>query len=78
MLDHVEGIDPSEWPWEQLEGSMTALFPTDVNKSSFEFPDDLTEDEAVDAFIVDSEKKWTARIEEVGTFTQFNVAYFNH
>ena len=66
VLDHVEGIDASEWPWEQLEGSMTALFPTDVNRASFEAPDDLTVDEAIDAFVVDSEKKYNARIEEVG------------
>ena len=66
VLDHIEGIDASEWPWEQLEGSMTALFPTDVNRASFERPDDLTVDEAIDAFVVDSERKYAARSEEVG------------
>jgi preprotein translocase subunit SecA len=67
VLDHVQGFDPSEWPWESLEAAMTALFPTEIGKKTFEYPEDLSEEEVIDAFIEDSEKKYAARIEEVGS-----------
>ena len=66
VLDHVQGIDPSEWPWEALEAAMTSLFPTGVTRKSFAQPDDLNEDELVDAFLEDAENKFEARTEEVG------------
>jgi len=66
VLDQVQGIDPSEWPWEQLEGSVTALYPTTVRRASFDFPDDLSQDEVVDAYLEDAEKVFAGRIEEIG------------
>ena len=66
VLDHTQGIDPSEWPWESLEGAVTALFPTEVTRSSFANPEDLNEEELVEAFLEDAEKKYEARIEDVG------------
>ena len=67
VLDHIEGIDPSEWPWEQLEGAVTALFPTTIKKGHFDHPDDVTEDEAVDAFLENAEQVYESRVEEVGS-----------
>ena len=66
VLDHVEGIDPSEWPWESLGAAMTSVFPTSVERSSFEFPDDLSEDEVVETFLKDAERQYEVRVEEVG------------
>jgi preprotein translocase subunit SecA len=66
VLDQIEGIDPSEWPWDQLDASMTTLFPTDVKRKSFPAPEDLNENELVEAYLADAEAKFEARIEEVG------------
>jgi preprotein translocase subunit SecA len=66
VLDQVEGIDPSEWPWEQLEPAVLSLFPTSLDRSSFDHPEDMTEDELVDAYLEDADKVYAAREEEVG------------
>jgi len=66
VLDHVEGIDPSEWPWDSLKAGMTTVFPTTVDRGSFEFPDDVGEDEVIESFIKDAEREYERRIEEVG------------
>jgi preprotein translocase subunit SecA len=65
-LDHIEGIDPSEWPWDSLEAAMTALFPTGVSRSSFDHPEDLTEDELIDAYTGDADEKYAGRVAEIG------------
>ena len=66
VLENVGGIDPSEWPWDGLHASMTSVFPTDVKRSSFDHPDDLTEDELIEAYLDDAEKQYEARVEEIG------------
>ena len=74
VLDHIQGIDPSEWPWDGLGGAMTAVFPTGVSRSSFDHADDLNEVELVDAFLEDAQKKYQERLVEVGVDTLNRLA----
>jgi preprotein translocase subunit SecA len=66
ILGTVGGLDPADWDWEELSALMTAIFPTDVDRDSFEHPDDLTETEAIEAYQVDAEQKYLARAAEIG------------
>jgi preprotein translocase subunit SecA len=66
VLDHVQGIDPSEWQWGSLIAGVNVVFPTKMDRSFFEFPDDTGEDEVVEAFIKDAEREYERRVEQVG------------
>ena len=46
-----------------------AMFPTDVQRSSFDHPDDVSEAEVIAAYQEDAEAKYIARADEIGPET---------
>jgi preprotein translocase subunit SecA len=66
LLGTVGGLDPADWDWDELTSVMTAIFPTEVSRSSFEQPDDASESEVIEAYQADAEQKYAARAEEIG------------
>jgi len=66
ILGTVGGLDPADWDWDELNTLMTAIFPTEVGRDSFDHPDDASETEVIEAYQTDAEQKYVARSEEIG------------
>jgi preprotein translocase subunit SecA len=62
----AEGIDPSEWDWDEFLARMTTIYPTELTRSSFANPDDADEAEVVDAFRAEAATVYEEREAEIG------------
>ncbi len=63
----TNGIDPDEWDWEGFTERISTIYTPTIGPGSFEHPEDLSPDEAVDAFLEDAESVYATRDEELGT-----------
>jgi preprotein translocase subunit SecA len=66
VLAVVEGVEPYDWDWEELQSNMTQLYPTSLTRESFGDPEVLTEDDIVDAYLADSANAYKEREAELG------------
>ncbi len=62
----TSGRDPVDWDWDDLLARLTQIYPTKLSRSSFDHPDDLTEDEVVEAFLDESREAYEEREAELG------------
>jgi preprotein translocase subunit SecA len=69
VLQTTQGIDPSEWDWDDLVARITTIYPTQITKAAFEDPDDLDDDELIDALIEEAAGVYTEREDEIGADT---------
>jgi preprotein translocase subunit SecA len=65
VRDMTDGIDPSEWDWDELETHITELYPTNLTRSSFDDPQDLVTEEVIDAFVTEAAEAYSARETEL-------------
>jgi preprotein translocase subunit SecA len=69
VLETTHGVDPSEWDWDDLQTRLTAIYSTELTKSSFADPDDLDDEELVEAVLEEAERVYKAREDEIGVDT---------
>jgi len=62
----TQGLDPADWDWDEFVTRITQIYPTTLTRSSFDHPEDLDEDEVIEAFLAESERLYAAREEELG------------
>ncbi|MDK1010377.1 MAG: preprotein translocase subunit SecA [Actinomycetota bacterium] len=61
VREMTSGVDPSEWEWDELTAAMTELYPTKLSERSFDDPQDLMEDEVIDAYVDEAADAYGAR-----------------
>jgi preprotein translocase subunit SecA len=66
VLAVIEGVEPFDWDWEELQSSMALLYPTSLTKEAFPDPEILTEDEVIEAYLAESAAAYEAREAELG------------
>ncbi len=66
VLAVVEGVEPYDWDWEELQSNMAQLYPTSLTRESFGDPEVLTEGDIVDAYLADSANAYEEREAELG------------
>ncbi len=66
VLSEVEGVDPFDWDWDDIETTMSTIFPTTLSRSSFDHPEDMTSGELVEAYLEDAEGIYAKREAEFG------------
>ncbi len=57
----TEGLDPTEWDWDEFLAGLRAIYPSRLDRASFDDPDDLTEGEVLDAFLADAAAVYAER-----------------
>ena len=62
----TEGIDPSEWDWDDLLARLSQIYPTELKRDSFEQPNDLTEDDVTPRFQEEAAAVYERREGEIG------------
>ncbi|NOX22737.1 MAG: preprotein translocase subunit SecA [Actinobacteria bacterium] len=67
VLFIIQGVEPFDWDWEELQNNMAQLYPASLTRESFGDPEVLTEDDVVEAYLADSANAYKAREEELGT-----------
>ncbi len=65
VQEMTDGIDPSEWGWEEMTVGMQELYPTKLSVGAFNNPQDLLEGEVVDAYVEEAEVAYLARQDEL-------------
>ena len=66
VLAVIEGVEPYDWDWEELQSNMAQLYPTSLTKESFPDAEVLTEDDVVDAYLAESANAYKEREAELG------------
>jgi preprotein translocase subunit SecA len=61
----TDGIDPSEWDWDELATRIGELYPSKLSKSSFSDPQDLVAEEVIEAFAVEATEAYRTREDEL-------------
>jgi preprotein translocase subunit SecA len=61
VREMTDGIDPSEWEWDELHTRLVELYPTKLGRDSFEDPRDLVAEEVVDAYLAEAADAYLAR-----------------
>ena len=51
VREMTDGVDASEWDWEELSTHTSELYPTKLGRDSFGDPRDLMAEEVVDAYV---------------------------
>ncbi|MEE8457682.1 MAG: preprotein translocase subunit SecA, partial [Acidimicrobiia bacterium] len=67
VRDMTEGIDPSEWDWDELHAHLIELYPTKLGRDSFDDPQDLVAEEIVDAYVAEAADAYLAREADLTT-----------
>jgi preprotein translocase subunit SecA len=67
VLAMTGGVDPEEWDWDGFTEQMMSVYTPSISKENFDHPSDLTADEAVEAYLVDAEKVYKEREDELTT-----------
>ena len=57
--------DPFDWDWDEFTVRVQALYPTTLERDSFDHPEDLDAMEVIDAYLQDAERVYAAREEEL-------------
>jgi preprotein translocase subunit SecA len=65
VREMTDGIDPSEWDWDELHTHITELYPTTLTRSSFDDPQDLVAEEVIDAYVTGAAEAYSAREAEL-------------
>jgi len=63
----ADGIDPSEWDWDELHTRLAELYPTKLGRDSFDRPQDLLAEEVVDAYLAEAADAYLAREADLTT-----------
>ena len=58
--------DPIDWDWEEFLPRIRQIYPSELTRESFDQPDDLVEDDLVDAYLEEAEDVYARREEELG------------
>jgi preprotein translocase subunit SecA len=61
VREMTDGVDASEWDWEELSTHTSELYPTKLGRDSFGDPRDLMAEEVVDAYVAESADAYEAR-----------------
>ena len=61
VREMTDGVDSSEWDWDDLHTQMTELYPTNLSRSSFDDPQDLVTEEVIDAYAAEAADAYSAR-----------------
>ncbi len=61
----VDGVDGSEWDWDELFARMGELYPTKLDQDSFGDSRDLIVDEVVDAYVAEAADAYAVREDEL-------------
>lgn len=67
VRDMTEGIDPSEWDWDELHARLVELYPTKLGRDSFDNPLDLVAEEIVDTYVAEAADAYLAREADLTT-----------
>jgi preprotein translocase subunit SecA len=65
VRDMTNGIDSTEWDWDELSTLMTELYPTKLGPEQFEDPRDINAEEVVDAYVAEAAGAYEAREAEL-------------
>jgi preprotein translocase subunit SecA len=65
VREMTDGIDPSEWDWDELQTHITELYQTELTRSSFHDPQDLVAEEVIDAYVSEAAEAYSAREAEL-------------
>ncbi len=65
VREMTDGRDPSDWDWDDLVVRMSAIYPTELTRDSFDDPGDLTAGEVVDAYLEEAAAVYAARESEL-------------
>ncbi len=63
----TDGVDPDEWDWDGFTERISTIYTPTIGKETFDHPEDLNRDDAVEAYLEDAENVYAAREEELGT-----------
>jgi len=61
VREMTDGVDPSEWDWDDLSARLGELYPMKLERDSFDDPKDLIAEEAVDAYVEEAAEAYGAR-----------------
>ncbi len=61
----TDGVDASEWDWEELSSRMGELYPTKLSSESFGDPGDLLVEEIVDVYVAEAADAYETREAEL-------------
>ncbi len=65
VREMTDGVDPSEWDWDELHTALSDLYPSKLGRDSFDNPQDLVVEDVVDAFIAEACDAYGAREAEL-------------
>ncbi len=66
VLQMTEERDPSEWDWDEFSTRLTAVYPTQLSRASFDDPDELVVEDVVEAFVVEAHDAYATRESQLG------------
>jgi preprotein translocase subunit SecA len=67
VREMTDGVDPSEWDWDELHARLFELYPTELGRDSFDNPRDLIVEEVVDAYVSEAADAYAVREAELTT-----------
>jgi len=65
VREMTDGVDPSEWDWEELHAQLVELYPTKLARDSFDNPQDLVAEEVTDAYLAEVADAYAIREKEL-------------
>ncbi len=65
VSEMTDGVDPSEWDWDEMSTQMGELYPSTLTPASFDSPQDLVAEEVVDAYAAEAADAYEARETEL-------------
>ena len=61
----TDGIDASEWDWDELHARLVDLYPSELTRDNFDNPEKLDPEELVEAFVEEAADAYDTREEQI-------------